>query len=193
MAGRLLQILTFCLLSTASLHAQRLPTTATPTHYDLAFVVDLERARFDGDETIRLHLEQPTSTIVLNAAEIQFGDVTVGTGTSVQKASVTIDQRNETVTLTVPKRLPKGAWTLHIKYSGMLNDKLRGFYLSSGKNRKYAVTQFESTDARRAFPSFDEPAFKATFAITVTADRGDTVISNGRVVSDVPVARGKQH
>ena len=62
----------------------------------------------------------------------------------------------------------------------MLNSQLRGFYISKTKLRKYAVTQFESTDARRAFPCFDEPAFKATFAVTLTIDRGDTAISNGQ-------------
>ena len=64
-----------------------------------------------------------------------------------------------------------------------MNDKLRGFYLSETKKRRYAVTQFEATDARRAFPSFDEPAYKATFQISLVIDRGDTAISNGRIES----------
>ncbi len=77
----------------------------------------------------------------------------------------------------------------------MLNDKLRGFYLSKTKERNYAVTQFESTDARRAFPCFDEPALKATFDVSLTVDAGDMAISNTNVVSDTAaaVSRGNAH
>ena len=82
--------------------------------------------------------------------------------------------------------LPAGKATLSIAYTGILNNELRGFYLSKGDHRNYAVTQFEPTDARRAFPSFDEPAFKATYDISLVIDSGDTAISNGPIVSDTP-------
>ncbi len=82
---------------------------------------------------------------------------------------------------------------MHVAYTGILNDKLRGFYLSKTAKRKYAVTQFEATDARRAFPCFDEPAFKATFAVTLVIDRRDMAISNGKVLSDVPGPAATQH
>src|SRR5439155_8152740 len=124
--------------------------------------------------------------VVLNAFEIQFREVTIGAGAAMQTAMVTLDEAAQTATLAVPKPLPKGATEIHIRYSGILNSQLRGFYISKTKLRKYAVTQFESTDARRAFPCFDEPRFKATFAVTLTIDRGDTAISNGRMVSDAP-------
>ena len=80
-----------------------------------------------------------------------------------------------------------------MQYSGVLNDQLRGFYLSKTKARNYAVTQFESTDARRAFPCFDEPSFKATFSVTLTIDRGDMAISNGKLLSDTPGPSITQH
>ena len=82
--------------------------------------------------------------------------------------------------------------TLAIAYTGILNNELRGFYLSKTAKRNYAVTQFESTDARRAFPSFDEPAFKATYDVTLVVDAGDTAISNTPIESDTPgPAEGK--
>jgi aminopeptidase N len=82
--------------------------------------------------------------------------------------------------------MAEGPITIDVAYTGILNDKLRGFYISEANGRKYAVTQMEATDARRAFPSFDEPSFKATFDVSLTVATGDTAISNGRVVADTP-------
>ena len=86
--------------------------------------------------------------------------------------------------------MPAGEVTLEIAYTGILNDKLRGFYLSKSKTRSYGVTQFEATDARRAFPCFDEPALKATFDISLVIDTGDTAISNMKMVRDTPGPEG---
>jgi aminopeptidase N len=185
-----------CLLlcATGTARAQwRLPTTVTPTHYDLSFAVDLQRARFDGSETIQVNIVQPTRTVLLNAADIAFHDVTIGAGASAQRATVSLSDVYQTATLTVPKPLARGATEIHITFTGTLNDRLRGFYLSTEKGQRYAVTQFEATDARRAFPCFDEPAFKATFDVTLTIDRTDSAISNGRVISDTPTPGGARH
>ena len=174
--------------------ADRLPPGVVPSHYDLAFAVDLARARFDGTETIRVQVEQPTRTVVLHAIEITFREVTITAGSATQKASVSLNDAQQTATLTVPNALPTGPADIHITYGGILNDKLRGFYLSTETSgRRHAVTQLEATDARRAFPSFDEPALKATFDVSLTIDRGDTAISNGRVISDTPAPRRTPH
>jgi aminopeptidase N len=173
--------------------AQRLPGGVSPDHYDLAFVVDLLHERFDGIETIRVNVAAPTSRIVLNAVDIEFREVTIGSGATAQKATVASDASSQTATLTVAHPVAAGATEIHVRYGGTLNSQLRGFYISKSKARKYAVTQFESTDARRAFPCFDEPAFKATYSLTVTVDRGDTAISNGKVVSDTPGPLITQH
>ncbi len=186
-------VLAGLLLNALPASAQRLPTTVTPDHYDLAFVVDLSRERFEGTETIKAQVAETTARIVLNAVELQFHEVTIGSGANAQKADVALDEPNQTATLTVARPLPKGPTEIHVRFTGVLNHQLRGFYLSTGQGRKYAVTQFEATDARRAFPCFDEPAFKATFALTVSLDRGDTAISNGKVLSDVPGPAVTQH
>jgi len=99
----------------------------------------------------------------------------------------------ETATLTVANTLRPGPAEIRIRYAGVLNNQLRGFYITKGQKRNYAVTQFEATDARRAFPCFDEPAYKATFAVSLTIDRNDVAISNGRVVSDTPGPGPDQH
>jgi len=174
------------LVGTTPAAAQRLPDTVAPEHYALWFAPDLDTSTFRGRETIRVQVRAPAQAITLHAVEIQFGEVTIAARGRTQTARVTLDARAETATLTVPEQIPAGPATIEILYTGILNDKLRGFYLSRANGRTYAVTQLEATDARRAFPSFDEPVFKATFDITLMIEAGDTAISNGAQVSDVP-------
>lgn len=183
---RLLVYLLLVLGLTVIGQAQRLPETAVPTNYKLTFTPDFTNDTFGGDEIIHVNISKPTDKIVLNALEIKFEDVTIDAAGKSQKATVTTDENSEMATLKVANSIPAGAATVHIKFTGILNDKLAGFYLSKSDKRKYAVTQFEATDARRAFPSFDEPAYKATFDITIVADKGDTAISNAKIVSDTP-------
>jgi aminopeptidase N len=181
------------LLTALPASAQRLPADVKPDRYDLAFTVDVAGARFEGTETIQVRVAQATSRIVLHALDLTFQETTVGDGAAAQKAAVTLDKDAQTATLTVPRPLPPGPASVHVRFKGVLNDQLRGFYLSKGKGRNYAVTQFESTDARRAFPCFDEPADKAIFSVTLTVDRNDIAVSNGRLLSDTPGPSPSQH
>ena len=171
--------------------AQRLPNTAIPSHYKMTLTPDLKAATFEGEETIDVQVPAATDHIVLNAAEITFGDVEITSGRNTQKARVTTDDKAEMATLKVSQQIPAGPAQIHIKFKGILNDKLKGFYLSKMPRRNYAVSQFEATDARRAFPSFDEPALKATFDISLVVDEGDTAISNGKIANDQPGPAGK--
>src|SRR6201996_1520810 len=175
---------TLLLFAAPALMAQRLPTNVRPEHYTLHLTPDLDKATFSGEETIDVTLAQAANSITLNAAEIQFQSVSANTGKRDMKADVSLDEDKQQATFTFPGTLPAGPVKLKIAYTGILNDKLRGFYLSKAEGHRYAVTQFESTDARRAFPSFDEPDFKATFDVTIVAPKEDTVISNTNVISD---------
>ena len=172
------------LLTCCTAVAQRLPGGATPDHYSLTVDVNFPTNSFDGNETINLKLDKATNTITLNAVEIDFHEVTVTAGGQTQTAKVSTDDKNETATFTVDKQLPAGAASVQIKYTGHLNDKLRGFYLSTYKGKKYLVSQMESVDARVAFPCFDEPSYKATFDLTAIIPKDNVAISNGEVVSD---------
>ncbi len=183
---RILFTCSVALLACCTAWAQRLPGDVAPSHYSLTFNINFPSNSFDGDEVIDVSLSKPSNTITLNALEIDFHEVTVTAGGQTQTAKVTTDEKNEMATFTVDKQIPAGPATLHIKYTGELNDKLRGLYLSTYKGRKYAVTQMEATDARVAFPSFDEPAYKATFDIAAIVDKDDTAISNNYVISDKP-------
>jgi puromycin-sensitive aminopeptidase len=173
--------------------AQRLPENVVPESYDLKFEPNLAKATFSGEETIRVTLLKATTSVTLNSAEIQFKEASIQSGSSTQTATVATDEKKEFAMLSVPNSIPAGPAEIRIRFNGILNDKLRGFYLSETSRRRYAVTQFEATDARRAFPSFDEPAYKAVFRITLTIDNGDTAISNGSIVSDTPGPSDGKH
>ena len=184
---RILAVMIFVVLTFSLAGAQRLPEVARPENYKLTFTPDLDKAKFEGDETITLRVLKPTSEITLNAVDIDFHDVTITSGSATQKAKVTAEKDKEMIVLTVEKPLAAGSATIHIAYTGILNDEMRGLYLGKDdKGRKYAASQFEATDARRAFPSFDEPDYKATFDITAVADKDQVAISNYKVVSDTP-------
>jgi aminopeptidase N len=173
--------------------AQRLPTGVSPDHYDLIFTVDLAKARFSGKAGIDVRVSQTTKEMRLNALELVITSASITAGGRTQKARISSNADAQTATLTVVQSVPPGAAHIDIEYQAALNQQLRGLYESKSQNRSYAVTQFESTDARRAFPCFDEPAFKATYAVTIVAPRGDVAIANGRMLSDTPGPQPDQH
>ena len=174
--------------------AQRLPELAVPENYKLSFAPDFTKDNFTGEETIQIRVLKTTPQIVLNSAQIDFQSATITSAGTTQTANVTLDKEKEMATLAFDKPITPGPAMLHIVYTGILNDELRGLYLGKDhEGRKYAVTQFESTDARRAFPSFDEPDYKATFDVSVIADKGLSAISNGKVLSDTPGPGPSQH
>jgi aminopeptidase N/puromycin-sensitive aminopeptidase len=187
-------LLLVCLLLVASVGlAQRLPQTAVPENYKLTFTPNFDKNSFAGEEVLKIRVLKPTAQIVLNSADIEISQASITSASGTQTPTVSFDKEKETATFAVSNELKPGSVTLEIKYAGILNDQLRGFYLGKDeRGHKYAVTQFEATDARRAFPCFDEPAYKATFDITVIADKGLTAISNTKTISDVP-GPGEKH
>ncbi len=179
-------ILCAAMLISAAVHAQRLPNVAIPQHYTLQLTPNLQTATFTGKETIDLTLAQASDVIVLNAWQLKFDAVTAQVDGESLSAVVSFDDNVQQATFHFARRLPAGPVTLKIAYSGTLHGDLRGFYLSKTATRNYAVTQFEPTDARRAFPSFDEPALKATFDVSLIVAQGDTAFGNTNIVSDTP-------
>jgi len=173
--------------------AQRLPFGLSAKHYALTFTPDLQKATFTGDETLDVEVNKASTELTLNAVDLEFQEATISQNEKTQVAKWSFAAEKEQVTLTVADALEPGPASIHLKFTGKLNDKLRGFYLARTKARNYATTQFESTDARRAFPSLDEPAYKATFDITLVTDKGDTAISNGRIASDTPGPSDGKH
>src|SRR4030095_15187088 len=124
MRTRVIQLVLLFLSTALPASAQRLPTSIIPEHYDLAFAVDLPRERFEGTETIRVRVAEPTSHIVLNAIELQFKSVTIGAGAAAQTGTVTLDEAKQTATFTVPRPIARGSTEIHVRYSGILNHQL---------------------------------------------------------------------
>lgn len=162
-----------------------LPNYIKPECYKLMVKPDLEGFLFEGEEMIELVLEKSVNEIVLHAKELEVWNVEFKKPNAEgerQKAKVKYDPKAETVTLSFGKKLPLGRGELSLKFKGVLNDHMRGFYRSrynhNGKEKHLATTQFEATDARRAFPCFDEPHQKAVFDVTVMVPKGLTAISN---------------
>ena len=160
-----------------SLDPYRLPRAVVPQHYDVSLEPELGAATFSGSVAIHTHVQSETTSIVLNAIELDIAAVLVNG----QPRPFELDESVER--LIIAADLGVGPATIEITFSGTLNDKLRGFYRStytddSGVVQVIACSQMQATDCRRAFPCFDEPDFKATFAITLVVDDGLMAVSN---------------
>ncbi|MDA0988287.1 MAG: M1 family metallopeptidase [Chloroflexi bacterium] len=171
----------------------RLPGNILPTKYDLTLTPNLTDFTFSGDETISIEVTETTDRIAINAIDLEVVDarITLEDGTSLTAKDIALDEESETATFSFGQSIPVGTAALHIGFTGTLNDQLRGFYRSQytnpeGKEQYLATTQFEATDARRAFPCWDDPAVKATFQVTLVIPLDLVAISNTLVESETP-------
>ena len=183
---------------TATDHAPadyRLPTSALPRRYELRLAPDLESATFEGAERIEIDVQESTSVIVLNALDLEIHEASIAPGWrgegemgTPSPFKVQPEPEREMVTLRAAEPLAPGRYSVELRFSGVLNDRLCGFYRSTfvdgeGVEHSLATTQFEETDARRAFPCFDEPAMKAVFSVTLDVPAGLFAVSNGPEIS----------
>ncbi|TKB77414.1 MAG: M1 family metallopeptidase [Nitrospira sp.] len=168
----------------------RLPRHVIPTRYDLRLEPDLSTATFTGHVTITVTVLQATQTILLNAVDLALQSAVVeGPNRQPLKASIELEPKTQRARLSFQEAIDPDEWKLVLSFEGKLNDQLRGFYRStykdsSGAMQTLAATQFEATDARRAFPCWDEPDFKAIFATTLVIDPRLTAVSNTTVLSE---------
>ncbi len=175
----------------------RLPRTVVPRRYDVTLEPDLEDGTFVGSEDVHVQILERVDEIVLNAADLEIDGVwLVGSDGRLEPTEVRLDHETERAHLRLPAPAAPGAWVLHLDFVGRLSDRMQGFYRSTYRDeastiRTIATTQFQSTDARRAFPCWDEPDLKAVFGVTIVASEELLAISNGAEVERVPVGRGK--
>ncbi|KAF5386438.1 hypothetical protein D9757_005908 [Collybiopsis confluens] len=174
----------------------RLPTNVSPSHYTLAILTDLAQHKFRGTVEIDLKVNEDTSTIVLNSANLQLADASVtitqaGPGEAFVPVSQSVDAISERATFVFPSTFKAGsALQLFIAFEGELSGNLVGYYEGTweheGEKKYYTVTQFEPTAARRAFPCWDEPLCKATFVMSMISRSGTVNLFNTPVVSEEP-------
>ena len=158
-----------------------------PVNYELRFEPLFHNFTFNSTEIITLNLPKPTNSIMLDSAELTIKKCHVVQGTKTISAKPFLNAKNERLTIKLAKKI-KGKAKLCIEFTGILNDRLLGFYKSQykdkkGKTKYLATTQFEAADARRAFPCWDEPAVKATFDVSLLVDKHLGAISNMPVIS----------
>ncbi|MEO8692822.1 MAG: M1 family metallopeptidase [Acidimicrobiales bacterium] len=178
-------------------NAYRLPRAVVPSHYSLVLAPDLVAGVFDGTVDIDATVATETATISLNALDLEIRDAWLEVAGERVALRPTIDAADERLHLDPSRTLTPGPLRIHLEFAGGLNDRLRGFYRSTfvddgGTEQVLATTQFEATDARRAFPCWDEPDFKATFAITMVVDESATVVSNALETRSTPTGDGRR-
>ncbi len=167
----------------------RLPVHVVPERYRIEMAPDIERASFDGSVSIRVRIAERTDEIVCNAAELEIRSAEIrqegraGAYGSTRRLDHRIDDERERLHLSAPGGFAAGTAELRLSFAGVLNDRLCGFYRSvyaddDGSEHVIATTQFQSTDARRAFPCWDEPAFKAVFETALICDPDLLAVSN---------------
>ncbi|KAF2141823.1 uncharacterized protein K452DRAFT_228465 [Aplosporella prunicola CBS 121167] len=163
-----------------------LPKNVKPLHYDLTLEPNLETFEYEGKVVIELDVVEDTTSISLNTLDLNIHSTTVSSGNSdiTSKPDLSYDEDTQTTKVSFKETIPAGSKAkLTQTFTGTLNNNMAGFYRSSyndanGKTKYLATTQMEPTDARRAFPCFDEPALKSKFTITLVADKNLTCLSN---------------
>ncbi|MBS3055122.1 MAG: M1 family metallopeptidase [Candidatus Aenigmarchaeota archaeon] len=169
--------------------------TFVPTNYQIEFDIDLENSKFYGKEKITVNVRQSTDVIKLNSDDLVINDCKVFAKEQSLKPVFTTDEKNEELVLKLPKKV-SGKVELTISFRGDLKDQLVGLYRSQYQTpvgKKYLVTtQFEPTDARKAFPCWDNPGDKATFDISVIFDRTLSTISNTEILEEKELPRNKK-
>ena len=173
----------------------QLPRNTRPIHYSISVVPDAANLRFTGSEVIDIEIVQPTDSITLNAAALEFQAVTLtDTANKSVEARPSVDAQKQTATFKFPSTLPEGNYRLAINYTGTINLQATGLFAldyDSAEGKKRALfTQFEAPDARRFIPCWDEPSYRAPFDLRVTVPAGQDAIGNMPQTSRTPKPDG---
>jgi aminopeptidase N len=175
----------------------KLPKNVVPTDYAVRIVPDIDKLTFAGTETVKLNVRREVRQLVLNALELKIEAASID-GKELPRSAIKIDTKNELLTLALPSELPTGEHTLALRFAGIINQQGQGlFYMryqeqGTGARKIMLGSQFEATDARRFFPCWDEPVFRARFQLTAVVPENWLAVSNMPVESENKIAGGKE-
>jgi aminopeptidase N len=167
----------------------KLPKAVVPVHYAIELRPDMASLTLSGVEIVDIEVRAPTAQVVLNAVSTIFDAVTIDN--DAQRAEITLDAAAETATFTFPQPLVTGRHQVRIGFTSKINKFDRGFffvdYPTDNGVKRMLSSKLEPSDARRIFPCWDEPAFKASFALTVTVPRHFMAVGNMPVKTEETV------
>jgi len=175
----------------------KLPKEVVPTDYAIRIVPNLDNLTFAGSETVKLNVRSPVHRLILNGIELTIEAASLDSK-ELPLSAIKIENEKELVTLTLPSELAAGDHALTLRFRGKINQQGQGlFYMryqeqGSGARKLMLGTQFEATDARRFFPSWDEPAFRARFQLTAVVPEHWVAVSNMPIESEQKIAGGKE-
>ena len=189
--------------ATAAQVPTQLPRNVRPLHYTIRAVPDPANLRFTGRTDIEIEVLEATDRITLNAAELEFGEVSIGQAETTSEAplalnprDIDVDAEEQTATFRFPRRLAPGHYRLRLNYIGRINTQAAGLfaldYQSDEGPKRALFTQFQAPDARRFFPSWDEPIFRTPYDLSVVVPAGQQAISNMPEAGRAPGPDGRQ-
>ena len=175
----------------------QLPRSVRPSHYDVAVTPHAGSMNFDGQVTVTVDVLTPTASITLNAIDLKFSKVSLVpvTGSATFAApKVAVDANAQTAIFTFAKPIPVGSYRLSMDYTGKIDTQANGLFVidydTKAGHKQALYTQFENSDARRFIPSWDEPAYKATFSLTATVPAGQMAVSNMPAAQKTDIGNG---
>ena len=175
----------------------KLPKDVVPLGYSIRIVPEIDKLTFAGSETVRINVRRPVRELVLNALELKIQKAAVD-GQALPDSAIKLDPANETLTLLLSSELGPGEHRLALEFAGKINQQGQGlFYMpyqeqGTGAKKVMLGTQFEPTDARRLFPCWDEPIFRARFQLTAVVPDNWLAVSNMPVESQKKIPKGKE-
>ena len=188
--------------SAAAQATTQLPRGVIPSHYDISLTPDLASNSFAGRATITIKVTEATDSITLNAADLKFGSASLSpaAGGAAVNATTSVDNAAQTATFRLEKPVAPGMYRLALDYSGVIGTQAVGLFSldypgtggNEGKTQRALFTQFENSDARRMIPSWDEPAYKASFTLDVTVPAGQMAVSNMPAAATATLPDGRK-